>query len=99
MANHRFLRLMLVFLVLSNSGCGVLTKSQVKEVNKFATAAKDYGTMPGAVIDEHAKIRKNRQLLSAAFTFNGDRALKEIQNALKQKKNLDKRGQEGMALV
>ena len=75
-------------LLVMNSGCGVLTKTQVKEVNKFATAAKVYGDMPGAVIGEHAKIRRNRQLLLASTISSGETALQAIELAVSQKNEL-----------
>jgi hypothetical protein len=99
MIKRRLLWLVVVFLVLLNSGCAVLTKSQVKEVNKFATAANDYGEMPGAVIAGHAKIRKTRESLRAATMFNGDEALKAIQDGLTQEKNIADKGQEADAAL
>jgi len=73
-------------------GCGALTKSQVKEVNKFATAAKDCPQLPGKVITEHAKIRKTRLVIQASTDMSGAAALNGINSALRQEAKLAKRG-------
>ena len=59
-------------------GCSVLTESQVKEVNKFAHAAKSYGTFPGAVVKSHSDIRKTQKMLEAATFTDGEQALRMI---------------------
>jgi hypothetical protein len=86
-------------LLMISTGCSVLTKTQVKEVNKFAVAAKDYGSMPGTVIAEHARIRKVRQVLSASTYFNGDAALGAIQVGLEQQHVLEDRGRKADAAL
>jgi hypothetical protein len=79
-------------LLVTNTGCSVLTKSQVKEVGKFAGAAKDYSEFPGAVIGEHAKIRKIRQTLLASTYYDGDAALEVLRLSLTQQDNLSQKG-------
>lgn len=81
------------------SGCSVLTRTQVMEVNRFASAARDYGEMPGTVIGEHARIRKVRQVLSAASDFNGDTALDAIKIALAQQRELEERHRQANAAL
>ena len=99
MAADRYGKFAVLFLLLSAGGCSVLTNSQVKEVNKFAAAAKDYGEMPGTVIAEHARIRKVRQILAASTYSNGDTALEAIRIGLAQKKDLEERGRKADAAL
>lgn len=99
MVKRNMLRVGLLVVLVVTCGCSVLTKSQVKEVTKFATAAKGYDELPGTIIAEHVKVRKSRRVMSAAYTFSGDKAVKEIENALQQEKELGKRGQEADAAL
>jgi hypothetical protein len=89
---RKFVYLLTVFLFVTGSGCSVLTQSQVKGVNTFANAAKNYIDMPGAVIAEHATIREKRQILFASTYTDGDSALNAIKNAVDQRKELTDRG-------
>jgi len=47
------------------SGCAVLTESQIKETNRFATVAEGYSGLPGTVIDQLANLEKSIRLLEA----------------------------------
>ncbi|MDD5007097.1 MAG: hypothetical protein PHU49_04245 [Syntrophorhabdaceae bacterium] len=94
MVRKQLVYLLVISLLVINGGCGVLTKTQVKEVNKFAVAAKNYSEMPGIVIEEHAKIRKNRQILMASTYCDGEAALEAIKTALTQQETLTIKGRQ-----
>ena len=49
--------------LLSLSGCAVLTESQIEETNRFAKATDGFAALPGAVIDHQASFEKNLRLL------------------------------------
>lgn len=67
-------------------GCAVLTPSQIKEVNRFAKAAEQYGTYPGVVVTSFADIRMTRQLLDASSFTNGAAAWQELESAVSNRK-------------
>ena len=74
-------------LLLFASGCAVLTSSQVKEVNKFAVAARNYGTLPGAVINSHADIRETEKILMVSIKKDGDSALGQLEKILQYRES------------
>jgi hypothetical protein len=80
------LYMVLFFVLLGLSGCSVLTPSQVREAKKFAVAAENYDTLPGAVVEAHGELRKWEQLYVAAGFIPNELALVQIENALKEKK-------------
>lgn len=82
-----FLFTLLIFAI----GCAVLTPTQVKEVNKFATAAKSYGAFPGTVIQSHADIRKTQKMLEASTFTDGENALELIKMSLRVTDEFKKR--------
>lgn len=95
MVKRKFLYILAVAFFIFSTGCsGVLTKTQVKEVNKFAVAAKGYSEMPGTVIAEHARIRKTRQILLASTYSDGKEALGLIETALSQQETLAAKGRQ-----
>lgn len=49
--------------LLSLSGCAVLTESQIEETNRFAKATDGFAALPGAVIDQQASLEKTLRLL------------------------------------
>lgn len=66
LGNHRtrvihFFFLVPILFMLSN--CAVLTSSQIKEVEKFALASKQYTTLPGALPSSYGILMRNRKLL------------------------------------
>jgi hypothetical protein len=48
------------------SSCSVLTDSQVKNINAFATTAKSYSTFPSEVFKQRANLHLNNELLQAS---------------------------------
>ena len=86
-----------LLLVTSITGCAVLTSSQVKEVKRFADAAKGYGTLPGDVVMAYGEVsEENRLLNSTGYVFHlGDntatnQALKEMEQARKSREDFNK---------
>jgi NADH dehydrogenase/NADH:ubiquinone oxidoreductase subunit G len=77
----------LLTLLIFASGCAVLTPSQVKEVNKFAVAARNYGTLPGTVINSHADIRETEKMLMVSIKKDGDAALGQLEKILEYRKS------------
>jgi hypothetical protein len=60
------------------SGCAVLTKSQVKEVNAFAEASKKYGDLPGGPIRAYGDARRADRLLNvSARDYSDEKAQKQ----------------------
>ncbi|GGB23415.1 hypothetical protein [Puia dinghuensis] len=47
------------------SGCAVLTDSQVKNINAFATTTKAYSAFPSAVVKQYADLHRRVELLDA----------------------------------
>ncbi len=74
-------------LLIFASGCAVLTPSQVKEVNKFAVAARNYGTLPGAVINSHADIRETEKMLKVSIKKDGESALEQLERILEYRQS------------
>jgi hypothetical protein len=56
----------LVGILIAQSGCAILTKSQIEEVNRFAEAAKHYGALPGEPIKQYGALSKLNRLLGVA---------------------------------
>jgi hypothetical protein len=65
----------------ASSGCAVLTKTQTAAVHDFATQAKDYGTLPGEVVDAHHELRALRQRLDVTTVSDGAASWKYLTNA------------------
>jgi hypothetical protein len=57
---------LILFCFILFSGCQVLTDSQVKNINAFATAAKHYTNFPDKVFKERAELHLNNELLQAS---------------------------------
>lgn len=95
----RLLPLAILFLAAANAGCSVLTKNQVKEVNKFAVAAKGYTEMPATVITEHARIRKVKQVLKASGAYKPETAVKALEIGVAQDFALVERGKRADAAL
>ena len=75
MKKYIFATVPFVMLLLS-TGCAVLTKSQVKEVQAFAVVAKEYGALPGDPIRVYGEaVRSDRILSVATRDFSTDKAL------------------------
>lgn len=56
-----------------STGCAVLTESQIEEVHRFASAAKDYGALPGGPIKQYGELSKrNRVLRLSETTFSSE---------------------------
>ena len=89
-----FLLLAALCLALGASGCSVLTPSQVKEVNRFARAVKSYDTLPGAVTEAHAELRKREKIYSAAGFIPGVMALPQIESALEAQREAQKKARQ-----
>ncbi|MGO9137258.1 MAG: hypothetical protein ACLP9S_04655 [Syntrophales bacterium] len=90
-------QLVLVLLLgMSITGCTVLTSSQVKEVKKFADAAKGYGTLPGDVVMAYAEISEENKLLNlTGYVFHSDSdtaetALEEMKKARESRDDFNK---------
>ena len=83
LSRGRALLLITSLVALGVSGCAVLTPSQVKEVKRFAQAAEIYDTLPGAVTEAHAELRKRERVFLAAGLIPGPIALPQIESALK----------------
>jgi len=77
-----------------STGCTVLTRNEVAAVGRFAAVAKDYSDLPGAVIERHAAIRKERQVLKVSTFADGDKALAGVESALRQEETLTEKGRE-----
>lgn len=89
----------ILILLLVGTGCSILTKNQVKEVNKFAVAAKAYTDMPGAVVAEHGKIRKIKQVIKASSYGEPDVALDAIEIGIAQQDAILERGRKADAAL
>ncbi len=86
MCKNSFVVCFLALLIFA-SGCAVLTPSQVKEVNKFAVAARNYGTLPGAVINSHADIRETGKMLLVSIEAESNIALEQLEKILEYRKS------------
>lgn len=53
-------------LLLSGPGCAVLTQSQIDEVNRFATATKQYDVLPGEPIRQYGNLTRLNKLVELA---------------------------------
>jgi hypothetical protein len=61
-------------LVLFLAGCAVLNSDQVAEVQRFANATRDYGTLPGSVLLAYANVRTTNNVLQLENVRYGDAA-------------------------
>lgn len=61
-----FAMVLILSLVVSTTGCAVLTASQVQEVGKFAKASKSYSELPGALMKTYGELLRNSELLNIA---------------------------------
>ena len=60
-------------LFLCESGCAVLTNSQIAAVHHFAEASKGYGVLPGEAVKACADIsERDKVLLATAFRYDND---------------------------
>lgn len=85
---HLLQPLILALLVLTTSGCAVLTKSQVEEVKTFAKAAQEYRILPRTVMEAHRDIRFARRSLEASAHTSGKNLWNELNGAIQQSKKL-----------
>jgi hypothetical protein len=85
------LGLVSIIVVFFLSGCTVLTKSQTKEVQKFAHSADSYAHLPGDVIQKYAEIRKAGKFLAAHTLSDADASARIIEDALRIERQLNKR--------
>ncbi len=58
--------LIVFFLLLVLTGCSVLSDSQLKNINVYATAAKSYSVYPGDVIRGYASLNQNNRILKSS---------------------------------
>lgn len=56
------------------AGCAVLSSDQIAEVQQFANATRDYGTLPGTVLVAYANVRSTNNVLLLETTHYGDPA-------------------------
>jgi hypothetical protein len=61
-------------LILFLAGCAVLNSDQVAEVQRFANATRDYGTLPGSVLLAYANVRTTNNVLQLENVRYGDAA-------------------------
>lgn len=54
------------FLLLALSSCSVLSDSQFKNINVYATTAKSYSVYPGNIIREYASLNQNNRILKTS---------------------------------
>ncbi len=85
------LGLVLIIVVFFLSACTVLTKSQTKEVQKFAHSADSYSHLPGDVIQKYAEIRKAGKFLAAHTLSDANASARIIEDALRIERQLNKR--------
>jgi hypothetical protein len=81
----------LILIVFLLSACTVLTKSQTKEVQKFAHSADSYTQLPGDVIDKYAEIRKAGKFMAAHTLADASASARIIEDALQIERQLYKR--------
>src|SRR5205085_1362329 len=63
------------------AGCKVLSGSQIKNVNAFATCANSYSDFPAEVFKIRAKLHLNNELLQASQFTNADIINRTVTNA------------------
>jgi hypothetical protein len=72
----------LIFCLPVICGCHVLTDSQIKNINTFATATKRYASFPGEVLKKRAELHLNTELLEVSqFSTSSDLIEKRINSA------------------
>lgn len=59
----QYIILILILTCVITSGCAVLTRSQVKEVEKFAKASESYSDLPGILAQSYGELLCNSKLL------------------------------------
>jgi hypothetical protein len=72
-------------LVLFNS-CSVLTNSQIKNINAFATSAKNYSNFPGEIIKKRAELVFQEKLIGS-IQLSSEQIKKSIAEAQENYKN------------
>ena len=78
-----FLLLFLSLLVLTTVGCEILTREQVKAVERFASAAKPFDTLPGEIIRGYRDILgEARRMGAMASNDDPARALEKVQRSV-----------------
>src|SRR6185295_17399676 len=77
----KYLFLLFGGLVLFNS-CSVLTKSQIKNINAFATSAESYSNFPSEIIKQRADLVLEEKLLGS-IQLLPDQIKKSIADAQK----------------
>jgi type I site-specific restriction endonuclease len=90
-AGKKVLVVSLLTVIVFTAGCAILTPTQVREVNKFATAAHSYGPLPGAVIEAHSDIRQTQKVLEASTFKNGENSLNQLKSAIAAENEFRKR--------
>ncbi len=58
--------LIYLFILIALSGCSVLSDSQLKNINVYATAATSYSNYPGEVIRYYAKLNQDNRILKTS---------------------------------
>ncbi|NNG00503.1 MAG: hypothetical protein HKM93_14045 [Desulfobacteraceae bacterium] len=56
--------LLVLLLILNLYGCAVLSKSQVREVERFTKASEQYTSLPGALAESYGVLLRNNKLLA-----------------------------------
>lgn len=72
------------------SSCAVLTKSQVKEIEKFSKATQEYTELPGNVILGFSKIRQTERLFDAYGIKDGELAVAQIESVVRLERTMNK---------
>lgn len=67
----------------SLNACTVLTKSQIKNINAFATSAKSYSSFPSEIIKKRSELVLQERLVGASQLPNADQIKVSIENAQK----------------
>ncbi len=85
--------------LLSGPGCAVLTQSQIDEVNRFATATKQYDALPGEPIRQYWGFTKTNKLLELAgskitSTEDAETSWGKLSKAITQESEFAKQGAE-----
>ena len=66
------------------SGCAVLSNSQLKNINAFATAAKGYSAFPGEVVRQSQQLHYNNDILEASALPDSALMLRSLRQAKEQ---------------
>ncbi|MBC7890197.1 MAG: hypothetical protein H7Z13_20165 [Ferruginibacter sp.] len=74
--------LVLIGVIVLFSGCTVLSKSQVKNINAFATTAKSYAYFPSEIVKQRAELVLEERLI-ASIQLPADQIKRSIDDARK----------------